>query len=244
MCANSSSCKEAVVMAGGLGTRLGMLTAECPKPMLDVGGKPFLSYLLDYLFFNGISHVVLAVSYKHEIISTYFGKNYRGIEIDYSVSDPPMGTGGYLVTALEMACYDEVAVLNGDTLFDVNMRDLFDFHRDVSGMVTLALRTMFNTDRYGLVEIDVASKRIVGFREKAHFDKGLINGGVYVVSRSALLSVAPHVSFSFEHDFLEKYYGLYPFYGFVHDGFFIDIGTPEDYQKAQTLVPKVAEKWA
>jgi len=244
MCANSSNCNEAVVMAGGLGTRLGVLTAECPKPMLDVGGRPFLSYLLDFLVFSGIVHVILAVSYKHETIIDFFGENYRGAQIDYYISNPPMGTGADLIAALEMACDDEVAVLNGDTLFDVNLRDLFNFHIDVSGMVTLALRTMFNTDRYGLVEMDVSSKRIVGFREKAHFDKGLINGGVYVVSRSALLSVAPHGSFSFEHDFLEKYYGLYPFYGFVHDGFFIDIGIPEDYEKAQTLVPKVAEKWA
>jgi len=237
------SFSEAVIMAGGLGTRLGKLTADKPKPMLDIRGRPFLSYLLDYLAFFGIEHVVLAVSYKREAIIDYFGKEYRGMAVSYYISDPPHGTGGDLIEAIKLVSSDIVVAINGDTLFDVNLYDLYSFHCQHGSVVTLSLKPMTDFDRYGVVDIDEATMRVVGFKEKAHFEHGLINGGVYSISSNVLLSMKTPNVFSFEKDFLQNAYRDFPLFGFVSDSFFIDIGTPEDYKRAQVLIPEVASKW-
>lgn len=238
------SFSEAVIMAGGLGTRLGKLTADKPKPMLDINGRPFLSYLLDYLAFFGIKHVIFAVSYKREAIISYFGNEYRGMTVSYYTSDPPQGTGGDLMGAIKLVSSDTVVAINGDTLFDVNLYDLYNSHYQHHSVVTLSLKPMTNFDRYGVVDIDETSMRIIGFKEKAYFDRGLINGGVYAVSSDNLLSMEMPKEFSFEKDFLQKAYKDIPLFGFISDSFFIDIGTPEDYGYAQVLIPKVASKWA
>jgi D-glycero-alpha-D-manno-heptose 1-phosphate guanylyltransferase len=224
--------KEAIILAGGLGTRLRSVLEDIPKPMAKVNGKPFLEYIFYQLKNQGIDRMVLSVQYKWHVIKEYFGTSFEGIEIKYSVENEPLGTGGAILLAIDSLSSDDVLVLNGDTFFDIDLRKLFDFHTSKKSKVTLALKRMKDFDRYGVIEIDKES-RIVNFLEKQYRTDGLINGGIYVLNREFFTGLnVPH-KFSFEKDFLEKYYKKYEFYGLPFDDYFVDIGVPEDYERAK-----------
>lgn len=224
--------KEAIVLAGGLGTRLKEITKDIPKPMVDINGRPFLEYLLDYLQKQGVQKVVLSVGYKWEIIHRYFGDKFKDINIDYSIEDEPLGTGGAIKLAIQKTINNDVYILNGDTYFDVNLPSLYAFHKEKNSPLTISLKPMINFDRYGSIEIDTDGK-ILSFSEKKYKDYGLINGGVYLLNIDFFKSLKLPDKFSFEKDFLEVYYKQNSFFGKIFDSYFIDIGIPQDYEKAK-----------
>jgi D-glycero-alpha-D-manno-heptose 1-phosphate guanylyltransferase len=233
---------EAVILAGGMGTRLGPAVKDVPKPMVEVSGRPFLEYLLDYIIRQNIKRAILAVGFKHGVIKKHFGKRYKGLELIYSVEEEPLGTGGAIKKALGLLEEDDFFILNGDTYFNVSLAKLYKFHKLKRAALSLALKPLFDFSRYGTVDMDV-SGRIVGFREKGYRREGMINGGVYILKRDVLSGAEFKSKFSFEKDFLEKYSGVFRLYGLPFaDSFFIDIGVPEDYARAQDELKKEAER--
>lgn len=224
---------EAVVLAGGFGTRLRNVVSSVPKPMAPVAGRPFLEHLLGYAEAQGVERAVLAVGYKWETIRDHFGDSYGGLRLDYSVEEEPLGTGGAIRDALGLIKSDVALVLNGDTFFAADYKKLLEFHRQRCATVLIALREMENVDRYGSVEIDSEGK-VIRFIEKQRFAKCLINGGVYIVRSQLFEGDSFPQRFSFENDFLEK--NRVPTYGIVQNSTFIDIGIPQDYDAAQDLL--------
>ncbi|MDX2246609.1 MAG: nucleotidyltransferase family protein [Bacteroidia bacterium] len=224
--------KEAIVLAGGMGTRLRSVVADVPKPMAEVNGRPFLAYLLDELNDQGIETVVLAVGYKREVITAYFGERYRNINLRYSVEEEALGTGGGIKQACEHLDGEDALVLNGDTFFGVDVQQLFHFYREKEADLVLALKEMRDFDRYGTVQADETG-RVKGFEEKAHKSVGFINGGIYLFKKSLILSDLFPQKFSFEKDILEKLYPEKHFFGLAFDVYFIDIGIPQDYERSQ-----------
>lgn len=228
---------EAIVLAGGFGTRLQKVVRDVPKPMALVNGRPFLTYILDYLKSQKVERVVLSVGYKHETIQEYFGTSYRDMSIQYVVEETPLGTGGGIRKALLHASADNVFIVNGDTLFQVELASLIKAHNNNKPEITIALKRVHATDRYGAVTID-ADGKVTGFEEKKYIVSGLINGGVYLLDRLGFIGHDLPEKFSFEKDYLEAYVGTVGMNGVLSDGYFIDIGIPEDYQRAQVELPK------
>ena len=223
---------EAIILAGGLGTRLQGVIGAVPKCMAPVNGKPFLSYLFDYLNAQHCTRVILSLGYKHKTVIEWLEDQDLFFELDYIIESEPLGTGGGILAAMEECETDHVAVLNGDTLFLTDLKQQMIFHKSNDAAVTLALKEMKNFDRYGAVQANSASL-ITSFEEKKHQDTGYINGGAYIVSREAFIAMPFAEKFSFEQDYLEKYVKENKFFGFKSDSYFIDIGVPSDYEKAQ-----------
>lgn len=222
---------EAIVLAGGFGTRLRSVVADIPKPMAPIAGRPFLACLFDFLHDQGATRLVLCTGYRHEVVEGFFGAGYRGMAIAYSVEQEPLGTGGALKRALAMCASEHVAVLNGDTLFRVELQEMLELHIAGGRAITVALKPMRDFDRYGVVE--VAEGRITAFREKSSCAAGHINGGVYIVNAGLFAGRELPERFSFETDFLEREVARLNIGAFISDGYFIDIGIPEDYARAQ-----------
>ena len=229
---------EAIVLAGGFGTRLSTVVSDVPKPMAPIKGRPFLEYLLDDLNEKGINRVILAVGYKKEIIKSYFKEKYKNIDIVYSDEDIPLGTGGAIKKALTLAENEEIFIINGDTFFDVNLKEMYQFHKKNSSKLTLAIKGMEKFDRYGSLILE--EDRIIKFEEKKYNDKGYINGGIYLINKE-LLNEKEKESFSFEKEILENENLKIEKYGYKSEGYFIDIGIPEDYYKYIELkAPKIS----
>lgn len=216
--------QEAIVLCGGLGTRLRSVISDVPKPMAPIKNKPFLAFVLEYLKKQNISRVVLAVSYKYEIIQEYFGNSYLGMQILYSIEKEPLGTGGAILEALNLINSDSCYVLNGDTFFDVNLDRLKLDNSDIC----VALKPMKNFDRYGSVDIDNNSY-ISAFNEKRFTSNGLINGGVYLIKKNIFNSFNLPNKFSFE-EFFQENFLIFNAKATVFDDYFIDIGIPQDYK--------------
>ncbi len=224
---------EAIILAGGFGTRLKKLGFDIPKPMIDVGGRPFLEYILLYLRHHGVGRVIFSVGYKKEVIRAHFGELFRGMWIDYAEEKEPMGTGGGILKAMSLCREEQVWVLNGDTFFEVELPAMYAFHVKEHAMVTLAGKKMERPGRYGIIQYD-DQMRITAFREKdPAAQEGVINGGVYLIDRGKFMEKPFPVSFSMEHDFLEPYVAKEKFMLYLSDGYFIDIGIPEDLERAR-----------
>jgi D-glycero-alpha-D-manno-heptose 1-phosphate guanylyltransferase len=219
---------EAIVLAGGLGTRLQSVISEIPKPMAPIMDEPFLKYIFKYLKKNGIKKVILSVGYKWNIIKDYFNDEFDGIQIVYSVEQSPLGTGGGIYQAMKYVENDFVYIINGDTFFNVDLKKL---RLSNQSMLTLSLKKMYNFDRYGTVEFDEQGY-ITLFEEKKYCEVGNINGGVYLASKDIFRGYNLESKFSFE-EFMENNYNSLRISSQVFDGYFIDIGIPEDYEKAQ-----------
>ncbi|MGG6270701.1 nucleotidyltransferase family protein [Leptolyngbya sp. AN03gr2] len=222
---------EAIILAGGLGTRLRTITNGLPKPMAPMGSEPFLAVLLTYLVKQGVDRVILSVGYKYEAIQSYFGDCYSSCKLTYSIEHDLLGTGGAIRQALQHTQADPVLVVNGDTLFEIPLNRMLSFHLDHQADLTLALKPMLNFDRYGNVVL--SNTQIVRFEEKQHCIQGNINGGVYLINRTLFERFNLPSKFSFETDFLQRYLDQIRVHGFSCSEYFVDIGIPEDYQKAQ-----------
>lgn len=223
---------EVIVLAGGLGTRLQGVIGEYPKCMAVVNGKPFLSYIFDYLGKQQVTRVILSLGYKHEVVTEWLKEQELPFVVDYVVEHHPLGTGGGIRLAMEEAVADNVFVINGDTMFTVKLNAQMEFHRFCRSHTTLALKKMQDFDRYGIVNTNM-TRVITSFEEKQARKSGLINGGVYIINTRAFLAKQLPEKFSFEKEYLEAYCEEGHFYGYVADDYFIDIGLPEDYARAQ-----------
>ena len=223
---------KAIVLAGGLGTRLASITGKIPKPMAQIGSRPFLEYLLDYLVDQGVEQVVLAVSHKWETIRGHFGDAYRGMLLSYSVEEQPLGTGGAIRQALESIADDEVVVLNGDTLFRIDLEGMVNKHRNGGARLSIALKQVSDSGRFGRIEVS-ADGVITSFLEKSTGGPGWINGGIYMLNRDLFADFPMPARFSFEQDLVEPGIDRIQPRAFQSDAYFIDMGIPEDYERAR-----------
>jgi len=221
---------EAIVLAGGFGTRLQQVVPDVPKPMAPIAGRPFLEILLGTLARKGVDRVVLSLGFMAEKISGYFGAQFAGMELVYVVEDKPLGTGGAVRLAMEKCLRDHMFVFNGDTFLDLEI-DALDQHWQQNQRPVIVARHVPDTARYG--RLFVAEGRVTGFTEKGESGPGLINAGCYVFNRGQLDGFALNQAFSLEADYLAKVVSKSPLDVFVTSGQFIDIGVPEGYQRAQ-----------
>jgi D-glycero-alpha-D-manno-heptose 1-phosphate guanylyltransferase len=229
---------EAIVLAGGLGTRLRSVIPDLPKPMAPVAGRPFLAWILDRLADAGFRRVVLAVGYRHETIRDFFGLSYRGVELAYSVEDAPLGTGGAIRLALGHVDESPVFVLNGDTYLEADYAAMLAAHVTHGVELTVAVARVADVSRYGSLEIK--DDRICGFLEKGSQGPGYINAGVYLMARGLVETIPVGTGHSFENELLMPRVAELRPLAFRADGLFIDIGVPEDYERAQGLFGKSA----
>lgn len=226
---------EVIILAGGLGSRLRSVVSEVPKCMAPVAGRPFLWYLLKYLTRYDVNKVIMSVGYLREVIVEWIDNVKDGFPFvfEYAIEEEPLGTGGGIRLALEKAISKDVVVLNGDTFFDVDLNELMEAHRYYPSAVTLTLKPMRDFDRYGRVIINDVDNNIVEFKEKEYCKEGLINGGVYVINKLEPIFEGLPQKFSFETDVLEPQCRIGALFGVVQNGYFIDIGIPEDYKRAE-----------
>ncbi|WP_300598998.1 HAD-IIIA family hydrolase [Niabella sp.] len=224
--------REAIVLAGGLGTRLREAVPDLPKCMAPVAGKPFLYYVINYLRRQGIQRIIFSLGYMHAVIEDYLATTFPTLQYDCCIEEEPLGTGGAIQLALQKATGTDVFAVNGDSFFAFDASQLITLHHQAKADCTLALKPMQQFSRYGVVTTD-GQQHIVSFREKQYYESGLINAGVYLVHKEALLQKHFPLKFSFEKDFLEQFVNEGKFSGAVADGYFIDIGIPEDYNRAQ-----------
>ncbi len=229
---------ECIILAGGLGTRLQGTIGAQPKCMAPINGLPFLHYIFEYLTGQRCTRVIVSLGYKYNIVVKWLEEQDLYFELDYVVESEPLGTGGGILAAIEEAVTDHVVVLNGDTFFNADLSALMKFHAQNNAATTLALKKMTDFERYGIVHTE-NNGLITRFEEKKPTTTGLINGGIYVINRELFLNQNLPEKFSFEKDYLEKFAQQGAFYGMEVDGYFIDIGVPEDYALAQTDFKKM-----
>jgi D-glycero-alpha-D-manno-heptose 1-phosphate guanylyltransferase len=268
---------EAIVLAGGLGTRLAARLDGVPKPMAPVAGRPFLEILLTQLQRSGCARVVLSVGHLHAVIENHFGAEFRDVRIDYAIERAPLGTGGALRVALPAMTEKSVLVLNGDTFLDADYPAMLLFHEiaraagrnfgpgantigsaeplgpevgpsyfagsgtppaepSSNPSITIAVAHCADTARYGGVVIE--NGRITGFQEKGRSGLGWINAGAYVIDKDIEWPAHLPDKFSFETDFLAQEVAHVTPAAFKVSGFFLDIGVPEDLDRAQTELAK------
>ena len=221
---------EAIVLAGGFGTRLREVVPDLPKPMAPIAGRPFLEILLSALARKGFTRIVLSLGFMAEKVIKHFGASYAGMELVYEVERQPLGTGGAIRAAMLRCSADHVFVFNGDTYLDLEVDDLENLWQ-ASQHPVIVVREVPDTARFGRVEIQ--GGRVSAFREKGMTGKGLINAGCYVLPQGALDAFPIGQNFSLETEYLAKELQRIHFDGFVTQGHFIDIGVPEDFARAQ-----------
>lgn len=227
---------EAIILAGGLGTRLRSVIGDAlPKCMAQVADKPFLHHLFQYLERESCTRIILSLGHGHAHILDWLERESpTSINVSHVIEHEPLGTGGGIRLAMEAAQEERVFVLNGDTAFEVRLASLKSFAEAADAETALALKSMRDFERYGTVEIEKGTNRILRFAEKQPRAEGLINGGIYCIHRERFLSRALPQKFSFEKDYLERFVQEGAFFGQASDGYFIDIGIPEDYDRAQS----------
>lgn len=224
----------AIILAGGFGTRLKGLIDDLPKPLAPVNQRPFLDYLLAYLSAQGLQKLVLSTGYQAEKISKQYGPSYLGMDLHYIPETQPLGTGGGIRLACASIEEEECFVLNGDSFFGIALEDFYALHKKHGAQCSLALRQVENASRYGSIQMD-KDYRITAFMEKSPEQQaGLINAGVYILNKNLFMQHSPeNRAFSVERDFFEKQCLNLQIKGFPFSAYFIDIGVPEDYAKAQ-----------
>jgi D-glycero-alpha-D-manno-heptose 1-phosphate guanylyltransferase len=234
------SVTSAVILAGGLGTRLRSAVPDLPKPMAPISGRPFLEHQLDYWIAQGIEDFILSVGYKHDVITEHFGEQYRNTSLRYVIEPEPLGTGGGLLFAISQARPQNspFLVLNGDTFFDVSLSDLSEFHFAQQSDWTFSMFRSKESDRYMSIQI-APNGEVLSLRSGAK--GGLVNGGVYLVELDSLISCQFPLrnKLSLEDDLFTDMKSLgKQLFGFESQGRFIDIGIPTDYfRSAEFLQP-------
>jgi len=232
---------KAVLLVGGMGTRLRSVVPSRPKPLALVGSSSFLELLIRQLRNHGIRRLVMCTGYLGDQIESEFGDGRASeVTIEYSKEPHPLGTAGAVKLAQPyLQDVPDFPVMNGDSFLEIDFRQLIKFHRAHGGLVSMAVSRVQNATRYGTVEVD-AGGRVVGFAEKTGSDSpGLINAGVYVFNREIFEHI-PDGPASLEREVFPHLldHGMY---ALEQHGMFIDIGTPEDYARAQQLCERLNE---
>ncbi len=223
---------EAVILAGGLGTRLRSVVSDVPKPMAPVAGRPFLELLLSSLRAKGITRAILSIGYMSEVITSHFEEHPIDMELVYAIESTPLGTGGAIVAALRHATSDQVFVFNGDTYFDLDLGALTGMWPGDRTPIVVA-RSVPDTERYGKLECTVG--RISKFLGTGYKGPGVINAGCYLIPKDILANANIPEAFSFERDFL-AYRPPLSLRVFMAGGQFVDIGVPADYRRAESVL--------
>ncbi len=223
---------EAIILAGGLGTRLRSVIADMPKCMAPVNGTPFIAFVIDALQKQGVERFIFSLGYKSQSIIDFIETGYPNLDKVYTIENEPLGTGGAIREACKKVKGTNVLVLNGDTLFNANLKSLSHFHARQNADCTIALKPMINIERYGTVDINNRNW-VIAFNEKRFCQKGLINGGIYALNANNFLKEDLPEVFSFEKEYFEKIFSIRAVFGLIQDEYFIDIGIPEDYERAQ-----------
>jgi len=242
----SPICKfPALVLAGGFGERLRESYDRGPKVLAPVAGRSFLEYLLVWLRNSGIKRVVLCIGYKGTQLREWLGDGHEfGLNVDYSSEDTPLGTAGALKHAERLVNSDLFFAMNGDSFLDVNLCAMYQHHISHSAFATLAVTPQSDSGRYGSVQLN-SKGEIVGFTEKAAVQGGerravssiLINGGIYLCQRRFLELIPLDKAVSIEKDVFPRLTDG-RLHGFMSNSYFIDIGVPADYKRAQSELPE------
>ncbi|RMX04174.1 dehydrogenase [Corticibacter populi] len=230
---------EAIILAGGLGTRLRAVVPDTPKPMAPVAGRPFLEILLTLLANKGFHRVILSVGYKAEAIRSHFGTRFEDMDLVYEMEPQPLGTGGALRQAITQISGDHVFVFNGDTYLDLEVSDVEALWQEF-GQPIIVARKVDDVARYG--QVALAGRRVLSFGEKSGSGPGLINAGCYVLPVHVFANVLLPAPFSLEQSVLEPLVASGAVMAHVTQGLFIDIGIPEDYERAQTLLRVASQR--
>jgi len=205
--------------------------------MAPVNGRPFLFYVINYLRSQGIEKFIFSLGYKHEVVEAYLHAEFSTLDFQCLNEKEPLGTGGAILASCYKTSEQTVLVVNGDTIFKVDVKAALRHHSNHHSDCTLLLKPMENFDRYGVVELN-DDDSIKNFKEKQFYKEGLINGGAYILNTEQFLAEELPATFSFEKDYLEKYFDTRKIYGVVQDEYFIDIGVPEDYLRVQHELKK------
>ena len=222
---------EGIVLAGGLGTRLRDTVPGLPKPMAPIAGRPFLSCLLDYLGAEGFDHIVLSIGHLGTIISDYFGDRYRNIDISYALESSPLGTGGATLGAMGQCRENPFFVINGDTFLAHDYKAMHARHMAARANFSMAIRDVEDVSRYGRVVLEGDTP--VRLEEKSAAGPGWVNAGVYLFDRSFFAGLHFDGPCSLERDIIAPGLSRANSRAFATSGYFIDIGVPADYQRAQ-----------
>jgi D-glycero-alpha-D-manno-heptose 1-phosphate guanylyltransferase len=227
---------EAIILAGGKGTRLKTVLDDRPKPMAIIGGKPFIEWLLLLLLQQGVRRAVICTGYKRKKLESYFGNgNKIGIEIDYACDPFPLGTGGAVRNALSLTTSNRLLILNGDSYFRLDLPSFLNTHHAQNAKATISLVSVENSCRYGSVKIKKDGE-VEGFFEKSSNRKpGLINAGIYILERETIGQIPDGKKVSLEKEVFPGLIGS-GLYGEQCSGPFIDIGTPESFSKAEKVL--------
>ena len=227
---------KAIVLAGGLGTRLRARVSDVPKPMAPIQGRPFLEYVLDTLVSGGVESVVLSIGYLGEMIESHFGNSYRGLPLEYSVEHECLGTGGAIAKAVKQyASNAPVLVLNGDTLLKMDLKRMIESYNCCPSDLVMVLRKVNDVSRYG--QVIVENNIITKFEEKGGEGAGYINAGIYIIRPEIISEEDLPPKFSFEIDYLQNRLVDIKPRAYIEDCYFIDIGIPEDFDRAQYELP-------
>ncbi len=222
---------ELIILAGGLGTRLKSSLPDLPKCMAPVAGIPFLDHLIGYFLDSGIHKFVFALGHMHQIVLDHLNTRWPDLKYEYSIEVEALGTGGAIKLAMNKIQGENNMVINGDTIFFIDFNKLLKTHLKNDALITLSLKNLANFDRYGTVEID-QNLKIAGFNEKRKCVQGLINGGVYMINKEKFEQLNLPEKFSLEKEVLENKEMIGQLYAEVYEDYFIDIGIPEDFLKA------------
>lgn len=225
--------KDAVILAGGLGTRLKSVSNDTPKPLMPIEDKVFLDYPIKQVKKSNVENIYLAISFNSQfIINHYKNENYK-----YLIEDTPLGTGGAIKKALNEIQSQNILFLNGDTIFNINVLEMYQKHILNDADITIASKVLDFPYRYGTM--DISNNKIINFNEKKEIDSGLINCGIYIINKRILKHFPTQEKFSFEKEILEKKTIDIKIIPYISDAYFIDIGIPEDYYRAIKELPNI-----
>lgn len=231
---------QAIILAGGFGTRLQTVVKQVPKPLAPIANKPFLYWLIVYLKKEGVTDFVFSLGYLHHLIEEFLKQEFPDLNYNCVIENEPLGTGGAIKYCLSKIESKDVLIINGDTFFGLDIKQFFAFYKNTNSDCSIALTPMQNFDRYGSVTID-PHNTIHQFNEKKYCESGYINTGIIALKTNVFLSCTERLpqNFSYEKDFLEPNIAALKVTGYISNGYFIDIGIPEDYYKADKELPLV-----
>jgi len=225
---------EAIILAGGFGKRLKGKNLDLPKPMVNINGRPFLDYVLMHLNKYNIDKIILSVYYQGKKIEGHYNSSFNNINISYSVDKIPLGSGGAVKAAITKTINNNIFVINGDTVFDIDLKILYDAHLEQDNDITLSLKPLRNFDRYGFAETDSDGK-IIKFGEKKFQKFGLIDGGIYLIKNNIFDHYKGQENFLLS-DYIRNNLNTLKIGSNCFDNLFIDIGTPEDLERAKIIL--------
>lgn len=226
-----------VLIVGGLGTRLRPALADRPKSLADIGGRAFITFLLDQLHDAGLTKVVLCTGYKGDMIEDLLGCRYRALDLIYSRESEPLGTGGALRHALDYFKTPTVLVMNGDSFIDVSLMEVLNKHFSQNPAVSMVVSYIEDVSRFGAVQL--ANEKVLGFREKnQEIGAGFINAGIYVFDKELLSLIPNDTVYSLEKELFPVLAEEGKIGAFETNADFIDIGTPQSFFQAEAFFRK------